>query len=283
MTGKALLSLRLAAGAAILLASGHAPAAAQGLAPQDHVALATSYDFYALGFHTGKLDIAMHFDASGYRLDFDFRTAGLYGALFRGQNRTLVEGRWTAGGVMPLRYDSEGLWSGVPWITRITYAGGDPVVETLEPPREAERDPVPPEQTRATIDSASAMALLIRHMAETGRCSGEARLYDGRRLMVLTARDGGRETLAPSARSPFSGTTLRCDFEGKLIGGVMHDHDQTHLTRHGTAWFAALPQSPIPLPIRLDFETAWVASATMYLESVAPLPASAYAHAAPSP
>lgn len=267
----------VAAPARAQTASQTGPAAPAVLKP---VALGTVYDFYAVGLHTGELGITMHFDAVGYRLDFDFHTAGLYGALFRGQNHTLVEGRWTESGVLPLRYDSEGLWSGVPWITRITYTGGNPVVETLEPPREPERDPVPPEAARATIDSASAMALLIRHMAETGQCSGQARLFDGRRLMVLTSHDAGRETLAPSSRSPFSGTTLRCDFEGTLIGGVMHDHDK-RLTRRGSAWFAALPQSPIPLPIRLDFETAWVASASMYLKTVTPLSAAAYAHAAP--
>lgn len=282
MIRKPLSLLVLLAGATAAL-PGAPPAAAQVQTPEKPVSLATSYDFYAVGLHTGMLAILLHFDASGYRLDFDFHTAGFYGAFFHGQNRTLVEGRWTADGVLPLRYDSMGVWSGVPWITRITYAGGTPVVEALEPPREPERDPVPSEETRATIDSASAMALLIRHMAETGSCNGTTKVYDGRRLMVLSAHDAGRDTLPPTSRSPFSGTTLRCDFEGRLIGGIMHDHDQNRLTRHGTAWFAALPHSPIPLPIRLDFETDWVSSAGMYLESVAPPPPSALAHAAPPP
>jgi hypothetical protein len=253
------------------------PALAQsGAGPATPGAEATTVDadyaFYTAGLNTGDLSAAIDLSPSGYRVKFNFHTAGVFGAFIHGQNETVVEGRWQGSDAVPERYDSVGLWSGQKWETAIDYADLEPFTRVLTPPREPDRDPVTPAQARQTLDSLSAMALMVRRVQLTGSCDGTARLFDGRRLMELTAHTVGNEDVPRSSRSPYWGTAQRCDFEGLLIGGFEHDKEEssTRRPKRGSAWFAAIAPGAPPMPIRMDFETLWFGTASMYLTAFHP-------------
>jgi len=141
---------------------------------------------------------------------------------------------------------------------------------------------VTPEEARQSIDSLSAMALLVHRVQQNGRCDGTASLYDGRRLMRLTARTVGTELVPRSSRSPYYGNAERCDFEGLLIGGIEHDKEEasTRRPKRGSAWFAVAAPGMPPLPIRMDFETIWFGTASMYLTNLRPRKAALAAGAA---
>ncbi len=241
------------------------------------------YAFYTAGLKTGALGTSLDLRPDGYRVKFDFHTAGLFSAFVHGQSETVAEGRWDGADAVPERYDSLGLWSGEKWQTLISYADQEPFVRALTPPREPDRDPVTPEEARQSIDSLSAMALLVHRVQQSGRCDGVARLYDGRRLMRLTAHTVGTELVPQSSRSPYFGKAERCDFEGLLIGGIEHDKEEgsTRRAKHGSAWFAVAAPGMPPLPIRMDFETIWFGTASMYLTNIRPRKAALAAGAAP--
>jgi hypothetical protein len=248
---------------------GPRPVAAQSATES---AVAADYAFYTAGLNTGDLATEIRLAPDGYHLKFAFHTAGLFSAFVHGQNETIVDGRFLGPDAAPEHYLSTGLWSGTKWETSIDYVDREPFVRALIPPREPDREAVSPAQARQSIDSVSAMALLVHRIELTGRCDGTAQLFDGRRLMRLTARTVGREIVPRSSRSPYFGEAQRCDFEGVLTGGFEHDREEasTRRTKHGSAWFTiAAPGTP-PLPIRMDFETIWFGTASMYLTALHP-------------
>jgi hypothetical protein len=228
-----------------------------------------SYATQVAGLTVMVTEADVEMDARGYRVDIATRTAGTYGLLFRGETRTLAQGQWAGALIAPQRYAVDGTWRGTPRRTLMDYAMGQPTVLRLDPPNEDEREQVPPALQRETIDTISAAALLARQAALTQACEGGTRTYDGRRLLEVSARTGGWETVAPGEVPGFAGSALRCDFDGRLLAGFMLDADRAAAARpqKGIAWLARLSPGAPMLPVRIRFEMRWLGSATMVLRS----------------
>jgi hypothetical protein len=230
------------------------------------------YKIYAHGLRVAGLETGFDLNSAGYRFDMSFRTTGLVGWLFKGGQNNIVQGVWEHDRPEPRRFSSDGIWRGQTRRTLIDYVAGRPLLRQLEPPNEEEREMVPPELLSGTVDSLSAIVELVREVAETGKCESQARTFDGRRLMALSAHTAGMVELEQTDRSSFSGPALRCDFEGRMEGGFLHGDnagDRGQL-RHGSAWFAeAVPGAP-RLPVRMQFETVWFGYATMYMTAAGP-------------
>jgi hypothetical protein len=265
-----------------LLALAAQPALGQGLAAvqpattQGHqdAELHVSYAAYAAGLNVLDLDVGIDLNQRSYRLELDFRTAGMFSAVIHANIQSIVAGLWQGSTVAPTRYYSYGTFRGEPRRTQIDYVDGQPVVKILEPPEDEPRDPIPPEMMRDTVDTLSAIALLVHTVAVTGRCDGHVATYDGRRTSVITATDSGQEILPPENRSMFAGPTHRCDFNGRQTGGFAHDADHAELERpqHGVAWLAPALPGQAAIPVRMQFHTRFFGNATMYLTAVAPGP-----------
>ncbi len=258
--------------AAVLLASPVPPQAAPAQAapaPQDTVVHAT-YEAYAHGLHVMNLSTAMTMGPSSYRMEVTFRLTGLVGFLVRGDSRTVVDGRFDGDQAEPRELFSAGHLRGEPRVTQIDWQHGMPSMTQLIPPVEQERDPVPATQQAHTIDTLSAMAILLREVNESGRCDGARQTFDGRRLSEISASTAGEENLPPTSRSTFRGEALRCNFEGRQLAGFLRDGDQAQLRKpqSGSAWFArVLPGAP-PIPVRIVFNTRQFGMTTMYLTGV---------------
>lgn len=225
------------------------------------------YRAYAAGLPVVAMDADWDVQPGAYRVHLAFRTVGALAVAYSGQSDSVSEGRFDAGRVLPRRYYSAGVLRGVQRVTQIDYPGRDPQVRQLVPPNDEERETVPPADQAGTTDSLSALALLIRDVNATGRCDGQVRTYDGRRLGELAARTGPVQALEPTSRSTYAGPALRCDFEGRQLGGFVKDGDQAALRRpqRGTAWFAAPAPGGQQVPVRIEFQTRWAGAVTMYL------------------
>ena len=226
-----------------------------------------AYDTYAGGIEVMQMRVFLGLGPWNYRIDLDYHTTGLVGLFYRGHQTNTVRGMWHDDQAAPLRFFGEGVWRGHDRRTLIGYDDGIPQVRDLQPPQETEREPVPPELQRHTIDTLSALAQLMRRVEHDHACETEVHTYDGRRVLDITARSGGPERLDPTGRSTFSGPTLRCDFEGREVAGFLFGQDDPDHRRplHGSAWLApVLPNAP-PLPVRIQFQTRWFGLATMYL------------------
>jgi hypothetical protein len=202
-----------------------------------------------------------------YQIDLDYHTTGLVGLLYRGHQTNMVRGVWQGDRAEPAEFFGEGVWRSQERRTLIGYDHGVPQIKDLRPPQQAERQPVPPELQRNTMDTLSALAQLMRNVGRGGSCDTQVRTFDGRRVLDVVAHAGGRETLEPTARSIFSGSALRCDFEGHELAGFLFGQDDADHRRplHGSAWLAPMVAGAPPLPVRIAFETRWFGLATMYL------------------
>ncbi len=226
-----------------------------------------SYATYIGGLNAVDIDASIAISPQRYRLQLSYRLTGLVGAIVHGDGATTVDGRFQGELPMPGDLLSTGHFRGRPYVMRLEWRDGTPVVTQLDPPDREEREPVPPEQQADTVDSLSAMAALLHQVASTGRCDGVRRTFDGRRLSELQARTVGEESLPQTSRSSFTGTALRCDFEGRQLAGFLRDADQAGPRRvqRGSAWFARLVPGGPPLPIRITFDARSFGEATMYL------------------
>jgi hypothetical protein len=265
-----------------ILALAAQPALAQGLgvvqpataAARPDAELHVSYAAYAAGLNVLDLDVGIDLNQRSYRLELNFRTAGVFSAVIHANIQSIVAGLWQGSTVAPTRYYSYGTFRGEPRRTQIDYVDGQPMVKILEPPEDEPRDPIPPTMMHDTVDTLSAIALLVHTVAVTGRCDGHVATYDGRRTSVITATDSGQETLPADSRSIFAGATHRCDFNGRQTGGFAHDADHAELERpqHGVAWLATALPGQAPIPVQMQFHTRFFGNATMYLTSVEPGP-----------
>jgi hypothetical protein len=249
-----------------------APPAAAQLGPEP-ATVHMSYTGTALGLDVLKLDADVGMDRTGYRIDTVFHTVGLLSLFVRSEQHTTVQGTWRGEQAQPVRFWSWGTLRGDPRQTLIDYVNGAPEVRTLLPPNKGERDDVPEALRGNTIDTLSALAFLVRQVADTGKCDGSTRVFDGRRLTDIAASTVGQAVEARGEAGPYQGPTLRCNFAGRQLAGFMHsDSAWQHQPHNGTAWIARpVPGGP-PIPVRLSFETRWVGDVTMVLDSAAPGP-----------
>lgn len=249
-----------------LLAAAHAASAQPALQAQ--------YATYAAGLHVAEVTAGFSLSRDAYRLNLSYHTTGMVSLFYSGHQESSVVGAWSGGSARPMRFLGEGLWRGRQRITDIGYDDGHPVVRQMVPLNDEEREPVPEALQIGSIDTLSALMDLIRVVAATGRCEVSVRTYDGRRATEIAARTAGVEDLTPLRDSPFGGTALRCDFQGRMLAGFLFSDNREREGRplHGSAWIAKVVPNAPPVPVRMSFETRWFGDATMYLTSVKPVP-----------
>jgi hypothetical protein len=226
-----------------------------------------AYDTYAAGLQVMQMRASFGLGPWNYRIAVDYHTTGLVGLLYRGHQTNSVRGNWQDEHADPLEFLGVGIWHGQQRRTLIDYDRGIPEVRDLEPPQETEREAVPTDLQRHTLDTLSALAQLMRKVEHAGSCETEAHTYDGRRVLDVVAHNAGSETLGATGRSIFSGPTLRCDFEGRELAGFLIGEDDEEHRRplHGSAWLAPMLPGAPPLPVRIASQTRWFGWATMYL------------------
>ena len=246
------------------------PAQAQE-APELHA----RYDIYAAGFHVAEADAAFGVGSHTYDVQLGYHTTGLVGFLRRGEQLSTVAGTWDAGRPQPREYRSVGVWRGENRETLIDYSHGQPLVRRLIPPQDTERAQVPLALQSNSVDPLSALALLIRRVADTGRCDASVHTFDGNRVSEITSHASGEEVLPPSDRSIFSGKALRCDFVGQVVAGFLYGDATSydHRPLHGSAWLASMELGEPPVPVRMEIGTRWFGTATVYLTRFGQIPA----------
>ena len=243
---------------------------AQPAAPAAPAHLA--FAVYAAGLNVMVVDSKVDIGRDDYRIDLSYRSAGVFGTLFPVQISSFVQGSWAGGKATPLRFASWGTARGNERRITLDYEGGQPVIRTLVPATESDRDPVPAAMQRDTVDTLSAMAVLVRTVAQTGTCDGTVRIFDGRRVLETESRTIGTEMLRPDYRSTYNGRALRCDMRGRQLAGFQHDADEAEIRRvHvSQAWIAQVVPGQPALPVRIVFETRFFGAATAYLTEMGP-------------
>ncbi len=256
--------------AALALAAGNVEPARASTAGT----ISMAYDGYAHGLIVLKVDATLTLTPGSYDGRLKLRTSGIINWLAHMDSDSRVRGEFRGRQVLPTHYDSAGTARGVFREMHIGYRGGNPVIEQQTPPADDLHTPVPPSDTVGSIDTMSAIALLVRRVGQDNSCDGTLRLFDGRRLTALTARTGGKVTLPPSAKIHFNGDALRCDFDGTRLAGFARADNiqQQQRPRHGSAWLAPIVPGAPPVPVRVTFENKVLGDVTLYLTEVSGSP-----------
>lgn len=245
-----------------------------GPLPAQAEPLVARYEVRAAGLTVMQVEALFDLERPNYLVQTRIRTTGLAGVFSNSNQITSTEGSWRGTDPLPARYRVEGIWRGGKRVVVMDWvAPGQPVVRAIEPPNEAEREPVPPNLQRDTMDALSALAKLTRTVARTGRCDAEAAVFDGRRRADYSVRTEGREMLAPEGG--FGGEALRCAVEVRLVAGLRGDQDpvEARKPQPATAWLArALPDRG-PIPVRIELPSRWFGTIRVILASVEPAPA----------
>jgi hypothetical protein len=262
---------RILALIALPLAALAAPAVAEPLR--------AVYSVRGGGLQVMQVEAVFDFDTPGrYGIRASWRTTGVArlfgGAQFTGR----VDGGWAGDNARPSRYAVEGTWRGEQRQTVLEYPNGQPVLRLRLPQNDPDREPVPPEMMRDTMDQFSAVAQLIRMVAQTGRCEGRAAVFDGARRVDMQARTAGRDEIFPWSTA-WHGVATRCAFVGRQLAGFRHDDngDRAREPQEGTAWLAPPRPGDIPIPVRMEIPSRWLGALTVYLMEVAPAAAASNA------
>jgi hypothetical protein len=224
------------------------------------------YEVYAAGMTILQLEAVFDLSPTGYRVETRFRTQGVAAGVVPGEQTSRVSGAWAGAMARPETYHSAGTWRGRARRITLGWEAGNPVVRSLEPPDEEDREPVPAEARRGTIDALSALAVLSRTVATSGRCEGQAPVFDGRRRSDFYSTTGQQDLIRPW-RAAWHGQALRCSFEGRQTAGFLRDQprDRAAAPQRGTAWIAPPYAGAPPIPVRIEMASRWFGTATAVL------------------
>jgi hypothetical protein len=244
-------------------------AAPAGLAAQP---VRATYEVHALGGVVMDLEARFEVTEGGYSVETKLRTRGLAAMFVSGEQVSRVRGSFAGGTPTPATYASEGTWNGRPRSITMSWQGGQPRVLDMIPPNEEEREPVPENMTRGTMDVLSALAGLALQVGRAGACDVGAPVFDGRRRSDFAVRTQGRAML-PAWRGAWQGEALRCEIEGRQVAGFHRDRERAAAVtpQRGTAWLAAPYAGAPAVPVRLDVPTRWFGTATAVLLRAEPL------------
>ncbi|WP_187830078.1 DUF3108 domain-containing protein [Siccirubricoccus phaeus] len=232
-----------------------------GAMPAQAAPLLARYEVRAAGLPVMEVEALLELDGPRYWVRTRIRTVGVAALFSTSDQVTLATGAWQGVVPHPESYRVAGMWQGGPRQVAIDWTqAGMPRLQALVPAETGEREAVPDSLRRGTMDALSALALLARTVAATGRCDATAHVYDGRRRADYTARTEGPAPIPEGAG--WRGQALRCGLEAKLIAGRRTDQDPEEAQRPqpATAWMADLGQGRPPLPVAVDLPSRWFGS-----------------------
>ncbi len=159
-----------------------------------------------------------------YHLVSKGRTRGLLDLFFSWQGRAETEGLRLKEGRRPLVHEHEGTKKEKTRRTRVDWNGAAGPRTEAEPPPDLERvTAVPKSSIAGTSDPFTVILSLLDQLAVTGRCEGEAQVWDGRRRYDLSVTHLGEEELIADRPWSYGGQAIGCALDFKRIGGFRRE------------------------------------------------------------
>jgi len=222
----------------------------------------------ALGARVFSVSVAADLDKTSYLVEAVVKTAGVVETLARGEGLYRAMGSIDANGVNPARMLTRSSSSSGERRAELVWDSfGLALIDVRPTPQEENRDAVPPELVRGTMDLTS--AVLERLLVDTGSdpCGGTMRVFDGRRRYDLHFHWGRDDILKPHRFSAYAGPARLCHARLQRIAGYQRDFEarsQGQPDAVYSVWVVKAPDDKATLPVRLRSET-WFGSFTAYL------------------
>jgi hypothetical protein len=203
-----------------------------------------------------EIESRTRLEPSGYAMEVKMETVGLVDFLFPWRATQEARGAVASGSVAPHSFRSASEFRGRRQEIDLGYGPGGLDRErvegsTVDP---SEREVVPPELRRDTVDPLSAVVAVSRRLVGEGTCAGTSRIFDGVRRYDLTYEDLGERELTDDG-GDFTGRARLCRARMIPLGGFWRPPDrEPDSLDHIDAWWAPPWPGADPVPVRLSLE-----------------------------
>ncbi|MBL8714040.1 MAG: DUF3108 domain-containing protein [Alphaproteobacteria bacterium] len=231
--------------------------------------LGLRYDVYAGGLKALNANLVLDLTKEAYDIGLKAETDGFIGSMFPWEAQYKTSGHSEGGVLIPSISTSSSTWRKSVKITEMQYdpkgnllktttKAGEKVVVNNEPKKDL---------AQGAVDMLTGAMLMMQNAKNTEKCEGSFPVFDGKRRFNINLTDDGRENLAKSEYSKFSGDALRCTLKVEPVAGFKpKDKDkgwmavQNHTEARKklpTIWFARLEEQGPVVPVRMEISSEY--------------------------
>jgi len=252
------MHLSHAAFAAILVA---APAFAEDAPVKPAVAL--DYKIYIGGLEALSATATIGSDAAHYDIEIKAVTAGAVGRMMPWTVNIGSRGNVSGETLQPVEHAQTNNFQGKDRSVVLRYDGHGGFIDRKVMPdaQEDQRDEVPADMTRDTLDIVSGVMAGLRTVDRTGSCTSRVPVFDGRRRFDLVYTDDGHETLESSDVAIYAGDALKCTVKVEPVAGFWRKNQKKFFSRKVNGedqvvpvevYIARVGAAKVEVPVRVE-------------------------------
>ncbi|WP_247872291.1 DUF3108 domain-containing protein [Azospirillum sp. TSO35-2] len=274
-------------GLTLALAVGGGALAAM-TAPAMAAPVTATYRVFVGGVTVLDVDTTLDLTGDRYRITVSAVTGGYLGRLFSWRTESQSDGARSADALRPAHHQQTSVFRDEPRNVTLSYDGqGDVTASVTPPPEQDDREPVPPDLRRGTLDPLTAVLGLLAGVGRGEGCERTLPVYDGRRRYDMVFSEVGRRIVDQSRFSVFAGVALQCRVSYRPVAGYPRSASSGRFWQRNDRaerppvdlWLAPVAAGAPPLPVRLETESDF-GSVVLHLTGVTP-PAAAPRPAGP--
>lgn len=227
------------------------------------------YDVYAGGFKALNANLELDLTQQAYDIGLDAQTDGFIGSIFPWKGSYATSGHSDNGVLIPTVSTSRSTWRREEKMTEMSYDPKGNLLKTTV--QQGERTVVKRDVDKTlykdTVDMLTGALLMMQNAKNTEKCEGSFPVFDGKRRFNITLKDDGKEKIAKSKYSQFSGNALRCTLKVEPVAGFKAKDQQrgwmavqSHTEERKkppTIWFARLDDKSPVVPVRMEINSEY--------------------------
>jgi hypothetical protein len=191
------------------------------------------YKIFIGGLEALAASVTIASDPKRYDVEIKARTAGAIGRMFPWLIDIGSKGNVNGDRLQPVEHDQTSNFQGKEREVVLAYDGHGGFLDrkVVPDPHEDQRDEVPSELTRDTLDIVSAVLAGLRNVDRTGSCAAREPVFDGRRRFDLVYSDDGHEQVESSDSAAYNGDALRCAVKVEPVAGFWKKNQRKFWSR----------------------------------------------------
>ncbi|MDB5392651.1 MAG: hypothetical protein JWM91_157 [Rhodospirillales bacterium] len=195
--------------------------------------VALDYRIYIGGLEALSATVTIGSDAQHYDIEIKAVTAGAIGKVMPWLVHIASKGNVAGDRLQPVEHAQTNNFQGKERSVILSYDGHGGFINRRVMPdaQEDQRDEIPPDMTRDTLDIVSGVLAGLRTVDRTGSCTSRVPVFDGRRRFDLVYNDDGHETLDASGVAMFSGDALKCVVKVEPVAGFWRKNQKKFFSR----------------------------------------------------
>ena len=196
-------------------------------------AVGLDYKIYIGGLEALSATASIASGSDRYDVEIEATTAGAIGKIMPWTVKVASRGNVTNDVLQPVEHTQNNNFQGKDRSVTLSYDGhGGFLSRTVKPDaNDDQRDEVPADLTRDTLDIVSGVLQGLRTVDRTGNCKSKVPVFDGRRRFDLVFSDDGHETLEASSVAVFSGDALKCGVKVEPVAGFWKKNQKKFFSR----------------------------------------------------